>query len=237
MRLCLSPHNSLKAVATSGILSNISKRFLSYPTELTPTTSDNASLDEIYSRVAAKSSEKGQSSVFAVSSDTDGVLIPVNSKSLRKWSLFEACLRCKDFDRADMILANMREDTKGGMPNTFFLDGVCEFLKQWANDETVTMEQVKLWLVHVNELDKNFRCDPRISAWILKLLLDKDPKVDAAELSKEFWIYTRSKFGASNKDILSHIAIIGLINTRRLVSILPVLQKDVPTEYQNLFQA
>ncbi|GME85008.1 unnamed protein product [Ambrosiozyma monospora] len=122
------------------------------------------------------------------------------------------------------------------MPNTFFLDGVCEFLKQWANDESVTKEQVKIWLVHVNQLDKNYRCDPRISAWTLKLLLDKDPNVTPEELTKELWLYTKSKFGASNKDILSHIAIIGLINTRRLVSMLPFLQKDVPTEYQNLFQ-
>lgn len=197
------------------------------PMETPPT-----SLDDIYSKLKAPAvprSFRGDS--FSLSTPVDGVLTPVNITAVQRWSLFEACLKSRDYERADLILQNMasKDDSK----NPFYLDGICEFLRSWGEEQEVGIEEIRGWIDHMSAKNCSFKRDPRMYSWVIKLSFDKG--ADMKDIMREFYYYRLTSYGNKNSDILRYIDIIGIFNAKKLVAFDPSLREDIPQDYKDLF--
>ncbi|VEU20933.1 DEKNAAC101802 [Brettanomyces naardenensis] len=189
-------------------------------------------LDDIYSKLKTPSATKpfeGES--FRLSSAVDGVLTTVNITAVQRWSLFEACLKSRDYERADLILQNLA--SKNGSKNPYYLDGVCEFLRAWGSEEGVKLDEVRNWIDHMSEMDASFKTDPRVYAWVIKLSFNKG--LELIDIMREFYYYRLTGYGNTNADILRYVDIIGIFNVKKLVAFDSRLKDDIPQDYKDLF--
>ncbi|QPG73327.1 hypothetical protein FOA43_000637 [Brettanomyces nanus] len=190
------------------------------------------SLDDIYSKLKAPSAAKPfKGDSLYLSTPTDGVLTTVNITAVQRWSLFEACLKSRDYERADLILQNL--SSKNVTDNPYYMDGVCEFLRAWGSEEDVKLAEVRSWIDHMSEMDSSFKKDPRVYAWVIKLSFDKG--LTPRDIMKEFYYYRLTAYGNTNADILRYVDIIGIFNVKKLVTFDSRLRDDIPNDYKELF--
>lgn len=192
------------------------------------------SLDDVYTNVGSSStSPRAGNDMFYASTSYDQVLTRVDSEILQTWSLYEACLEGRDYERADLMLQNIA--TKHSGYGSYFLDAISEFLKTWGAEDVNTMEDVRRWLTYVCSLDRNFTPDARIYAWMIKLSFGKTNDVkEANDLLIE---YTNLSPSNKNADVLRYVDIIGLLNIKKLVDYKPKLAEDLAGNYRDLFLA
>jgi len=190
------------------------------------------SLDEIYSKLREPVPvDKYVGDSFRLSSPVDNVLTPVNITAVQRWSLFTACLKSRDYERSDLILQNLSSQSSINSP--YYQDGVCEFLAHWGQEENITNEAVKSWLNRMSSVDDSFKKDPRVYAWIIRILFQKGE--DAETAIKELTYYKLSAYGNKSSDVLRYINIIGVFNVKKLVTFDPNLRESIPNDYKDLF--
>ncbi|KAF6013778.1 hypothetical protein HII13_001025 [Brettanomyces bruxellensis] len=190
------------------------------------------SLDDIYSKLREPvSTDKYVGDSFRLSSSVDNVLTPVNITAVQRWSLFTACLKSRDYERADLILQNL--STQSSVNNPYYQDGICEFLACWGQEENITIGAVRSWLNRMSSVNESFQKDPRVYAWMIRILFQKGE--DAETAMKELAYYKLAAYGNKNSDVLRYINIVGVFNVKKLVTYDPNLRESIPDDYKDLF--
>ncbi|KAH3661544.1 hypothetical protein OGAPHI_006392 [Ogataea philodendri] len=172
-----------------------------------------------------------------LSSSVDNILTPSSSNIIRSWSLFEACLFSKDFERADMILqsiASVKSAQDKSKPTKYFYDGVCEFLSTWGRKDGVSITEIKDWLKTFSAVNPSFRSQPRIVAWIIRLKLEKNSPI--TDILSDIDTYSVARPQQKKADIFRYVDIIGADNIRTLVNADPSLVNELPKEYKEFFK-
>ncbi|KAG7935766.1 hypothetical protein KL934_002325 [Ogataea polymorpha] len=180
--------------------------------------------------------QKSDLEEILLSSSVDNVLTPSSSEFFKSWSLFEACLFSKDYERADLILqslASLNNASDPNNPHKYFYDGICEFLATWGRSEDVSMADVECWLNTFTAFDSSLKNEPRIIAWIIKLKFEKNASL--ADIFEEFDQYNLRKFRNKRADILRFVDVIGVNNIRTLLAADPTLVSELPSEYEKFF--
>lgn len=192
------------------------------------------SLDDVYTRIASRPPSMRQSGEFLyASSNRDQVLTRVDTEILQIWSLYETCLESRDFERADLMLQNLATSKFGVTPH--FVDGICEFLKVWGSEDSVSMDEVRSWFNHVYSLNSHHKPEARVYAWLINLSYRKGrSSKDAMSLLMEFRLLSSSN---KNDDVLRYVDIIGMLNIKKMVDYTPTIADDLPENYRNLFKA
>ncbi|ODV83043.1 hypothetical protein CANARDRAFT_30384 [[Candida] arabinofermentans NRRL YB-2248] len=193
-------------------------------------------IDQIYDKLNTKTASKSRDAMY-LSTSSDNVVTTVSSTALQNWTLFEACLNSKDYERADMMLhtmAQFKDPTNNKKLAPYFADGICEFLKFWGSQESVSMESIRNWLDYVSQFSRDFKSDPRVASWLIRLAFSKGLPVQ--EIIKEFYYYTSAAYHNRRSDILKYMDIIGILNVRKLINYEPDLLGEVPVEYKELFE-
>lgn len=192
------------------------------------------SLEDVYTRIASDMPNLRQSGDFLyASTNRDEILTRVDTEILQIWSLYETCLESRDFERADLMLQNLATSKFNG--TTHFVDAICEFLKVWGSEDSVSMDEIRSWFNHVYSLNSHHMPDARVYAWLINLNFRKGlQSKDAMGLLMEFRLLSPSN---KNADVLRYVDIIGMLNIKKIVDYSPSIADDLPENYRNLFKA
>lgn len=192
------------------------------------------SLEEVYTKIASDIPNLRHSGDFLyASTNRDQVLTRVDTEILQIWSLYETCLESRDFERADLMIQNLATSKFNSTPH--FIDAICEFLKVWGSEDSVTMDEIRSWFNYVYSLNSLHKPDARVYAWLINLNFRKGANSqDAMGLLMEFRLLSPSN---RNADVLRYVDIIGMLNIKKIVDHSPMIADDLPENYKNLFKA
>lgn len=198
--------------------------------------SESRSVDDVYRMAATNNVGSRDGPQFAyASTNADGVLTRVNSDVLHMWSIFETCLISKEFERADLMIRNMASQGARYGSMTLFEDAVCDFLKVWATEEQVSMEEIKLWVKDIYSLNPSLKPNARVYAWLINLNFRKSLGADEAmQLLMEYRFIMPAN---QNDDVLRFVDIVGMLNIKKMVDHSPMVVESLPSNLKALFKA